>query len=72
MAHWLWKGIEEAIKEWTIVIEQTVEGFQGLQQPEDQIDALQLVLDKVTNLNLEGEEMQAEAYTTTQLKTPEL
>ncbi len=49
MAHQLWKGIEDSTNGWIIVTEQTVEGLQGLQQPEEQIDALQRAWDEVTD-----------------------
>ncbi len=34
-------------------------GLQGLQQPEDQIDTWQRAWDEVTDLHLEGKEVQA-------------
>jgi hypothetical protein len=39
MAQLLWKGMEDSTNGWIIVTEQTVVGLQGLQQPEEQIDA---------------------------------
>jgi hypothetical protein len=57
MAHRLWKGIEDSTNGWIIVTEQTVEGLQGLQQPEVQINAWQGAWDEVTDELLEGEEV---------------
>ncbi len=69
-SHWrtcsrLWKGIEDSTQGWTICVEQTVEGLQGLPQPEDQIDSI-VAWDEVTDMHLEGEEMQANADMTRQ------
>jgi hypothetical protein len=48
-----------------------VAGLQGLQQPEDQIDAWQWAWDEVTNLHLEGEEVQADSDMAVQRKRPD-
>ncbi len=69
MAHLLWRGIEASTRGWTIAIEQTVAGNQGLQQPEDQIDAWQRAWDEVTDTTLESEEERAD--TDTQRKRPD-
>jgi ribonuclease HI len=71
MAHRLWKGIEDSTNEWIIVTEQTVEGLQGLPQPEEQIDAWQRAWDEVTNELLEGEEGPADADTAVRRKRPD-
>jgi hypothetical protein len=66
MAHQLWKGIKDSTNGWIIVTEQKEEGiqaFQGLQQPEEQINAWQQAWDEVTDELLEGEEVQADADT---------
>jgi hypothetical protein len=68
MAQSLWKGIKDSTKGWTIITEQTVEGLQGLQQQEEQIDAWQLAWDEVDDLHLEGKEVQADANIAAQLK----
>jgi hypothetical protein len=71
MAQRLWKGIKDSTRGWTIVTEQTVAGFQGLQQLEEQIDAWQWAWDEVDDLHLEGEEVQADADMAAQLKRPD-
>jgi hypothetical protein len=71
MAHWLWKGIEGSTNGWIIVTEQTVEGLQGLQQPEVQINAWQQAWDEVTDEPLEVEEVQADADMAVQRKRPD-
>ncbi len=72
MAQRLWQGIKDSTKEWTIVTEQTVAGLQGLPQPEEQIDAWQRAWNEVDNLHLEleGEEVQADADMAAQRKRP--
>ncbi len=37
LAHWLWKGISDASKQFCICMEQTGDGLSGLQQPDEQI-----------------------------------
>jgi hypothetical protein len=54
-----------------MVTEQTVEGLQGLQQPEEQINTWQRAWNEVTYLDLEGEEVQANADMATQRKRPD-
>ncbi len=71
MAQLLWKGIEDAAKQWTIVTEQTVAGLQGLPQPEERIDAWQQAWDEVDDLHLEVEEVQADADMAAQRKRPD-
>ncbi len=71
MAQGLWKGIEDSTNGWIIVTEQTVAGHQGLQQPEELIDAWQLAWDEVTDELLEGEAVQADANMAVQLKRPD-
>jgi hypothetical protein len=71
MAHRLWKGIEDTTNEWIIVTEQTVEGLQGLPQPEEQIDAWQRAWNEVTGELLEGEEGPADANTAVRRKRPD-
>jgi hypothetical protein len=46
-------------------------GLQGLQQPEEQIDAWQRAWDEVTDELLEGEEVQADANMAVQRKRPD-
>jgi hypothetical protein len=60
MAQWLWKGIADATKGWTIVTEQTVAGIQGL-PPGEQIDAWQRAWDELDDLHLECKEVQGTA-----------
>jgi hypothetical protein len=68
MANWLWKGIEDSTNMCIIVTEQTVEGLQGLPQPEEQIDAWQRAWDEVTDELLEGEEVPADARADTAVR----
>ena len=71
MAHRLWRGITDSTRGWTMAIEQTVAGLQGLPQPADQIEEWQRAWDEVTDMHLEGEEEQAEADAATQRKRPD-
>jgi ribonuclease HI len=71
MAHRLWKGIEDATRGWTIAIEQTVAGLQGLPQPEDRIEDWQRAWDEVTDMHLEGEGEQDDVDAATQRKRPD-
>ena len=71
MAHRLWTGILNFTKGWTIAIEQTVAGLQGLPQPENRIDDWQRAWDEVADSHLEGEGEQADADAATQRKRPD-
>ena len=74
MAHRLWTGIQNSTKGWTIAIEQTVAGLQGLPQPENRIDDWQRAWDEVADTHLEGEVHegeQADADAATQRKRPD-
>ncbi len=48
-----------------------VAGLQGLQQPEEQVNAWQRAWDEVNDLHLEGEEAHADADMTAQRKRPD-
>ncbi len=54
MAHRLWTGIQDSTKGWTIAVEQTVAGLQGLLQPEGHIDDWQWAWDEIADTHLEG------------------
>ncbi len=71
MAQLLCKETEDSTNGWIIVTQQTVAGLQGLQQPEEQIDAWQLAWDEVTDELLEGDEVQADADMAVQQKRPD-
>jgi hypothetical protein len=71
MAHRLWKGIQDSTRGWTIAIEQTVAGLQGLPQPEDRIDDWQRAWDEVADVHLEGEGEYGDTDAATQRKRPD-
>ena len=71
MAQRLWKGIESSTKGWTFAIEMTVAGLQGLPQPEDRIAEWQRAWDEMTDLHLEGEEVQTDADMEAHRKRPD-
>jgi ribonuclease HI len=71
LAHRLWKGIEDATSGWTLAIEQTVAGLQGLPQPADLINDWQRAWDEVSDIHLEGEGEQTDADAATQRKRPD-
>jgi len=56
LAQRLWKGITDSTKAWTVTVEQTVAGLQGLPQPEDCIGDWQRAWDEVADAHLEGGE----------------
>ena len=45
-----------AAKKWVVVVEQTVEGLLGLAPPEKHINSWKRAWDKISDLDLEGEE----------------
>ena len=71
MAHRLWTGIQDHTKGWTIVVEQTVAGLQGLPQPEGHIDDWQRAWDEIADIHLEGEGEQIDADAAIQRKRPD-
>jgi hypothetical protein len=68
MARLLSKGIQDSTKGWVTAIKQTVTGLQGLPQPEGRTNSWQLAWHEVTDVLLEGEEVQIDADMTTQRK----
>jgi hypothetical protein len=71
MAQRLWKGITDFTNGWIIIAEQTVAGLQGLPQPEDRIAEWQSAWDEMTDLHLEGEEVQADVDRAAYRKRPD-
>ena len=71
IAQRLWKGIAESTKKWTITVEQTVAGLQGLPQPEEQIGDWQRAWDEMTDIHLEGEGECTDEVAATQRKRPD-
>ncbi len=56
---------------WTIAVEQTVAGLQGLSQPEDRTDDWQRAVDEIADIHLEGEGEQTDADAAIQRKRPD-
>ena len=71
LEHRLWKGIEDATSGWTLAIEQTVAGLQGLPQPADLLDDWQRAWDEVADEDLEGEGEQDDVDAATPRKRPD-